>query len=106
MSKPVSASLGCCTPYMQRPFVLMTRAKVFVNTDPQRRCYNGAYASHEYAWAPWVVLDRCASQEAADRRLKFWRELNDYAVSQRGEGSRKEFKIVPKEEAENVRDEA
>jgi hypothetical protein len=30
-----------------------------------------------------------------DKRLKFWRELNDYAVSQRGEDSRKEFKLGP-----------
>lgn len=80
------------------PYVLMHRMRVFVNTDPQRRCYNGCYFSYEHRWTDWEVLDRPATLEVAERRLKFWRELNDYAVSQRGEGARKEFKVLKAEE--------
>jgi hypothetical protein len=38
------------------------------------------------------VLDRFPA-EKSEARLKFWTELNDYAVSQRGEGAKREFKI-------------
>ena len=81
------------------PYVLMHRVRVFVNTDPQRRCYDGCYFSYEHRWSEWGVLDRLPDAEAAERKLKFWRELNDYAVSERGEGARREFKIVMAEEA-------
>lgn len=84
--------------YDTNPYVLLCRGMEFVNTDPQRRCYNGCYFSYEHRWGAWEELDRPATLEIAERRLKFWRELNDYAVSQRGEGARKEFKIVERQE--------
>lgn len=75
---------------------IFKRAKVLINTDPLRRCYDGAYFSSELRWTDWVVLERMSDlRPGADTqaRLKFWRELNDYAVSQRGEGARCEFKL-------------
>lgn len=75
---------------------IFSRRQVLVNTDPQRRCYNGCHFKSELVWTPWVVLESmCYLKSGADpeARLKFWRELNDYAVSQRGEGARCEFKI-------------
>jgi hypothetical protein len=68
------------------------RARILVNTDPQRRCYDGCHFSSELVWSAWDELCDVAP-ENAERRLKFWKELNDYAVSQRGEGARREFKI-------------
>lgn len=58
------------------------------------RCYNGAYFDAEYVWNNWESLDTQQSVEKAERKLKFWTELNDYAVSQRGNSAKCEFKIV------------
>ena len=71
---------------------IQTRHQVFVNTDPQRRCYNGAYFSYSYGWSEWSDLETTSNPF----RINFWKELNDYAVSQRGESARKEFKLCSK----------
>lgn len=34
-------------------YELHIRRGVFVNTDPQRRCYNGCYFSSRIDWEPW-----------------------------------------------------
>lgn len=76
--------------------VIMHRKRILVNTDPQRRCYNGCHFSSELQWTAWSVLESMRYlKPGADpqARLTFWRELNDYAVSQRGEGARTEFKL-------------
>jgi len=67
------------------------RRQELVNTDPQRRCYNGWWYSLELQWTNWEVLE--TGIKDGERRLTFWRELNDYAISQRGESARAEFKI-------------
>lgn len=69
------------------------RHQRMVNTDPQRRCYNGCNFSEELQWTVWSVLESGLAEERAPRRLEFWRELNDYAISQRGEGARTEFEL-------------
>ena len=74
---------------------IYTRQKTLVNTDPQRRCYNGCYFSYEYQWTRWESLESGLPAEKVERKLKFWTELNDYAVSQRGEGAKREFKVEP-----------
>ena len=71
---------------------IMARNRRLVNTDPQRRCYNGCHASSELIWMPWEVLE--ISVKNPTKRLEFWRGLNDYAVSQRGKAAKSEFKIV------------
>ena len=58
-----------------------------INTDPQRRCYYGCHAKSEMVWSQWEVLESGLSEEKIARRLEFWRELNDYAVSQRGKAN-------------------
>lgn len=77
---------------------LYMRKRVLVNTDPQRRCYNGAHFSSELQWLAWESLG-AVPPEKEESQLQFWRELNDYAVSQRGEGARTEFKLVSPGEA-------
>jgi hypothetical protein len=70
------------------------RHKYLYNTDPQRRCYNGAHFSSKLYWTDWTHLETC-SKEKAQERLTFWREVNDYAIEHRGEEARREFKLVP-----------
>lgn len=70
------------------------RRQVIVNTDPQRRCYDGCNFSEELQWTAWGVVDFDIHEDRVEQRLKFWRELNDYAVSQRGEGARAEYRAV------------
>lgn len=65
-----------------------------VNTDHQRRCYNGCHFSSEFVHTQWELLETTTT-EKTEKRLKFWKELNDYAVSQRGKGAKREFKIEP-----------
>ena len=75
---------------------IYTRRIVEVNTDPQRRCYNGAHAASELRWTAWGVLEEMKYLKPGtdpQARLKFWRELNDYAISQRGESARCEFEL-------------
>lgn len=76
---------------------IQVRRKVFVNTDPMRRCYNGAYASYTYEWSEWEVLESSTYlKKGADpeERLAFWRGLNDYAVAARGVSAQCEFRVV------------
>lgn len=76
--------------------VILVRKRIEINTDPQRRCYNGCHFSSALVWTEWAVIERSEwlrpGANMADR-LKFWRELNDYAVSQRGESARAEYKL-------------
>lgn len=75
--------------------ILQVKEQFFVNRDPQKRCYNGAYFDAGYEWGQWQ--DFCTESAVTctlEHWMKYWRELNDYAVSQRGEGARKQFRIV------------
>lgn len=67
------------------------RHKVLINTDPQRRCYDGHYFSSKVERTAWAPLEIIAS-DRVEIRLKFWRELNDYVVKERGQGALREFK--------------
>lgn len=72
--------------------IIQHRKQVEVNTDPQRRCYNGCHFSSEMQWTAWG--DLCdATPENVERRLKYWRELNDYSVSVGG--TRSEYRVQP-----------
>lgn len=68
---------------------IFMRSRRLVNTDPQRRCYNGCNYSEALVWTQWELLDYDATEE----RVKWWQELNDYVVSQRGKSAKSEFKI-------------
>lgn len=73
---------------------IQSRKLIEVNTDPQRRCYNGVHAKSELVWTAWV--DLCdATLENVERRLKYWRGLNDYAVKERGKiNTQSEFRVA------------
>jgi hypothetical protein len=74
---------------------ILGRHKIFVNTDPQKRCYDGCYFSYRYDWSEWEVLETRVPAFQVEKRLAFWRDLNAYAVSQRGESATREFKDAP-----------
>lgn len=76
-------------------FVIEFRRQIEINTDPQRRCYNGGHFSSEWIWSSWEILDDEVPEDKVEHKLAFWRELNDYAVSARGAGARCEFRAVP-----------
>lgn len=82
----------------QSTYTIETRRQIEVNTDPQRRCYNGCHFSSELIWTAWESLNSGVSAETVESKLTFWRELNDYAVSQRGASARCEFRAVPEGE--------
>ena len=68
---------------LETRFEISRRRLVEICTDPQRRCYDGCFFKSEIAWTDWEVM----SHEPASRVdpvLKFWRELNAYAVGERG----------------------
>ena len=53
-------------------FTLWVRYKREVCTDPQRRCYNGAWASSEMRWTEWTdLLDYHTLAEAEDTKAVF-----------------------------------
>lgn len=80
---------------------VLSRHQHEVNTDSKRRCYNGCHFSSEMVWSAWEVIDYNIPKLDVERRLKFWRELNDYAISQRGESARSEFKAEECVDVEN-----
>lgn len=80
---------------MTNTFTIERRRSIEVNTDPQRRCYNGCHASSEIRWTEWDWIDLEVPEEKVEAKLAGWRELNDYAISQRGESARCEFRAVP-----------
>lgn len=73
--------------------VLQRRDIRVVNTDPQRRCYNGCNFSEELVWGKWEDLVFITDGKKPIETVEWWKELNDYAVSQRGESARAEFRI-------------
>jgi hypothetical protein len=75
--------------------ILQYRTWVEVNTDPQRRCYNGCHAKSKMQWTAWTDLETHFTAIVA-KRLKFWEELNEYAVKSRGKvNTLQEFRVVP-----------
>lgn len=77
---------------------IWTRRQITVNTDPQRRCYNGCNFSEDLVWTKWEVLESMRFLKPGtdlEARLKFWQDLNAYSVSVGGKPS--EYKLVPEE---------
>ena len=65
-----------------------------VITDPYRRVYNGCIFDSEQVFTPFRVLESGIPKSEIEERLLFWVDLNNYAVSQRGETSRNKYRVV------------
>jgi hypothetical protein len=71
------------------------RVLIEVNTDPERRCYDGVHFSSEQRWTAWAALESGLDKATAERRMNYWRSLNDYAVKERGKlNTLREFRLV------------
>lgn len=55
---------------------IYSRKQVEVNTDPQRRCYNGCHFSSEWVWTKWVYMGAVFSEEEAISSVQSWQNLN------------------------------
>lgn len=77
--------------------ILQVRKSILINTDPQRRCYNGCHYSSERIWTNWGDLEVIRTGEDEEKRLKFWRDLSTYDSSKRREKVGSEYRIVEKE---------
>lgn len=75
---------------------IQRRRLILVNTDPQRRCYNGCHFSYDLVWTEWTDLESFIPDDRIDDRLAFWRDLNAYAVSERGIEAKAQYRKVPK----------
>lgn len=73
-------------------YIIETRHLATINTDPQRRCYNGCHFNSETIWSDWKILEIGLKECKLIDRMTFWTELNDYAVSQRGDSAKREFR--------------
>lgn len=57
-------------------FVVEFRKRVTVNTDPLGRCYNGAFASSEEAWAPWEEVAPYPTRAMAESSAATFQRIN------------------------------
>ena len=48
-------------------FKVMSRPVAVINTDPQRRCYDGVNFSERIEYGPWTLFQEHATKEIADR---------------------------------------
>lgn len=78
-------------------FAIEHRRLTLVNTDPQRRCYDGYHYKSEWRWTQWSELETWDKRSVAVGRLQFWRDLTDYAVRERGKPATKEYRVVEKD---------
>ena len=58
------------------------------------KCHRRYFNEYDWTWSPWSDLNINLEPEKVAAKLAFWRTLNDYAVSQRGESAKAEFKAV------------
>lgn len=72
--------------------IIEQRLRMLVNTDPLRRCYDGHHFSSEVVWTVWSELESGVPEDRIEDRLKFWRDLNTYAVGERGKFAAREFR--------------
>lgn len=54
---------------------LYVRKQVTINTDPQRRCYNGCNFSEEKVWTDWSLIGPY-NQEDAESSMKTFQIIN------------------------------
>lgn len=69
-------------------FILQRRVTQLVNTDPQRRCYNGCHFSSELVWSQWCDFLAYDTREKAERSKDWWEGLNRIGLRN------KEYRIV------------
>lgn len=77
-----------------KTFNIERSQSILINTDPQRRCYNGCHARTELHSKPWETFESGIPEDKIESRLVFWTELNNDAVLHRGGSARVNYRIV------------
>lgn len=57
-------------------YVVQFRKKIVINTDPERRCYDGCNFSEKLVWTEWADLCPFRNKEAAEESAAGWRNIN------------------------------
>lgn len=52
------------------------RSRVVINTDPQRRCYDGCNFSERVEWGPWAEVAQYAKPEDAASAAATFKSIN------------------------------
>ncbi len=66
-------------------YTLWVRKQIEVNTDPQRRCYNGCNFSSEMQWTAWEDLLTYRSYESTTGAMDAFQKINpsrQYKITQ------------------------
>lgn len=73
----------------------MARAVEYTLRQRFRRpiCDKYGYPTSQWYWSEWEWLCFVEAGKIGEA-LRYWRDLNDYAVSARGEGARRDFSVV------------
>lgn len=53
-------------------FEIQSREQFVVNTDPQRRCYNGCNFSEGKVWSAWAPLYSLKTRAEAEESVARW----------------------------------
>lgn len=61
---------------MMKIYEVWFRKHINVNTDPQRRCYNGCNFSEENVWTEWQYLADYASERDAKEAVATFQSIN------------------------------
>ena len=61
---------------MTKTHTLWVRHKFEVNTNPQRRCYNGCHAKSEIVWTAWEDLFDVSDLEDAKLTMANFQSIN------------------------------
>lgn len=57
-------------------YTLWVRKQIEVNTDPQRRCYNGCHARSELVWTEWAEVYNPATLEDGEDSVRVFQKIN------------------------------
>lgn len=54
-------------------FQVYSRSRRVINTDPQRRCYNGCNFSERVEYGDWTAFQECETEEQAEQVARIFR---------------------------------
>ena len=69
-------------------FTVWFRRKVEINTDPQKRCYDGCYFSSKMEWTKWSSICSYSTENFAKDSAATFKRINpsqEYIVKPEGE---------------------
>lgn len=68
-------------------YQLQVRKRIVINTDPQRRCYDGCNFSEETVWSAWGKICDYSQREMAEDAAQCFKQINPG----------REYRIIPYE---------